>query len=125
MGVLRELRYEISALVLGLGILGMILALTYYYFLGQVPDWLRSMSAALGNYNFWVGTLGFFALLIGGWYFVDTIRKDREFNRLLATTSKELFVKNLKRIEELAYYELPSAYEKRVNEKKEQFRIRG
>lgn len=125
MGLLREFRYELSALIFALGILGTAVSLTHYLFHEASPDWLRDIHAALGNYVFWVAILGFFALLIGGWYFVDTIRKDREFGRLLDTTSKEVFVKNLKRMEELAYYELPSAYTKRLEEKKQEFRVRG
>jgi len=125
MGVFREFRYELSALIFGLGVLGMFLTLGRYLFLVQSPDWLRSVYAGIGEYIFWVGVLGFFALVVGGWYFFDTIRKDREFNRLLATTSKEMFVKNLKRVEQLAYYDLPSAYEKRLDQKKREFRIKS
>ena len=125
MGLLRELRYEVSTLVFGLGILGTFLSLTHYYFKSGSPDWLRSVQDAVGPNIFWVGVLGVFALLIGGWYFVDTIRKDREFGRLLATNSKEIFVKNLKRMEELAYYDLPSAYAKRLEEKKREFRVKS
>lgn len=124
MGVFRELRYELSTLVFGLGVLGTFLAFSFYLFRAQSPDWLRSIQDGIGLMIFWVGILGFFGLLGGGYYFFDTIRKDREFNRLLSTNSKEVFVKNLKRIEELAYYDLPSAYERRLNEKKREFRIK-
>jgi len=125
MGLLRDFRYEISALVLGLGILGTVLSLTYYFFRSQVPDWLRSLASSLGDYNFWTGALGLLAVLGGGYYFVDTIRKEREFDRLLSTASKEVFVKNMKRIEELVYYHLPSSYEKRFREKRQEFRIKS
>lgn len=125
MGLLRELRYELSTLVFGLGVLSMFVAVTNQFFAGSSPEWLRSIHLGLGNYVFWVGILGFFALLVGGYYFIDTIRKEREFERLVSTTSKEVFLKNLKRIEELAYYNLPSSYEKRMSEKKAEFRIKA
>lgn len=125
MGLLREFRYEISAFVLGLGILGMFFALTQAFFAAQSPEWLRDIHRTVGAWVIWEGTLAFFALLGGGYYFVDTIVKDREFNRLVATKSKEVFVKNLERLERLVYYELPSAYERRLNEKKREFRIKG
>lgn len=125
MGLLRDFRYEISAFLFGLGILGTFFSMTYYLFSAESPEWLKSIHASMGRYVFWVAILGIFALLIGGYYFIDTIRKEREFNRLLSTTSKEVFVKNLKRIEELAYYHLPSSYEKRFQEKRREFRIKS
>jgi hypothetical protein len=124
MGFFREFRYELSALFLVLGFLAMVFSLTYWLIPGQSPDWLRSIHTAVGQYVVWEAFLGFLALLAGGFYFVDTIRKEREFERLISTTSKELFVKNLKRIETLTYEHLPSAYERRFLEKRREFRIR-
>lgn len=125
MGLLRDLRYELSTLVFGLGILSMVLMVTYWIIPGSTPDWLLNIDKAIDNWMIWVAFLGFLALLAGGYYFIDTIRKEREFDRLVNTTSKEIFVKNQKRIEELAYYHLPSAYEKRYLQKRKEFRIKG
>lgn len=125
MGLLRELRYELSTLFFGLGILGMIFSLTQYLVPDQSPAWLQSIHRAVGPYVVWEAFFGFLAVLAGGFSFVDTIRKEREFERLISTTSKEVFVKNMKRIEELTYDHLPSAYERRFLEKKREFRIRG
>src|SRR5512136_699476 len=125
MGLLRNLRYELSTLVFGLGILSMILSFTYWVIPAQTPDWLRNINNAIGNWMIWVAFLGFLALLGGGYYFIDTIRKEREFDRLVTTGSKEIFVKNQGRIEELVYYHLPSSYEKRYNQKKREFRIKS
>jgi len=124
MGLLRELRYELSALLFGLGVLGMVLWTTANFFRAQSPDILRGLHEAIGVYMFWVGVLGFFTLLVGGFYFVDTIVKDREFARLASTTSKEVFVKNLERLEHLVDYDLPSAYRARLIEKKQEFRVK-
>ncbi len=125
MGLLRDLRYELSTLVFGLGILSMVLAVTYWLLFDASPGWLQNIDTAIGNWMIWVAFLGFLALLGGGYYFIDTIRKEREFDHLVNTTSKEIFVKNQKRIEELAYYHLPSAYEKRYLQKRKEFRIKG
>src|SRR5436309_1489770 len=78
-----------------------------------------------GDYVVWEAFFGFLAVLGGGFYFVDTIRKEREFDRLISTPSKEVFVKNMGRIEELTYDHLPSAYERRFLDKKREFRIKG
>ncbi len=125
MAFFREFRYELSALILALGILGMIFSLTQYLAPTQSPDWLRSIHRATGEYVVWEVFLGILALLAGGFYFADTIRKEREFDRLISTTSKEVFVKNMRRIEELTYDHLPSAYERRFLEKKREFHIKG
>ncbi|HII40273.1 MAG TPA: DUF3198 domain-containing protein [Thermoplasmata archaeon] len=125
MSLLRDLRYELSTLVFGLGILSMILSFTYWVIPAQTPDWLRNINDGIGNWMIWVAFLGFLALLGGGYYFIDTIRKEREFDHLVTTTSKEIFVKNQGRIEELAYYHLPSSYEKRYQQKRKEFRIKG
>src|SRR3989475_8716180 len=125
MGLFRELRYELSSLIFGLGILAMIFSLTQYLIPSQSPDWLQSIHRAVGNYVVWEAFLGFLAVLGGGFYFVDTIRKEREFERLLSTPSKEAFVKNMGPINELAYDHLPSAYERRMLDNKTQFRIKG
>ncbi len=125
MGILRNLRYELSTLVFGLGILSMVFAITAWLIRGVTPQWLLNIDDAIGNWMIWVAFLGFLALIGGGYYFVDTIRKEREFDHLVNTTSKESFVKNQKRIEELAYYHLPASYEKRYQQKRKDFRIKG
>ncbi|TLZ75571.1 MAG: DUF3198 domain-containing protein [Methanobacteriota archaeon] len=125
MGLFRELRYELSSLIFGLGILGMFFSLTQYLIPTQSPDWLQSIHRAVGDYVVWEAFFGFLAVLGGGFYFVDTIRKEREFDRLISTPSKEVFVKNMGRIEELTYDHLPSAYERRFLDKKREFRIKG
>ncbi|HYY48654.1 MAG TPA: DUF3198 domain-containing protein [Thermoplasmata archaeon] len=124
MGLFQELRYELSALILALGILGMVFSLTQYLVPRESPDWLKTIHAAVGAWVIWEAFFAFLAVLAGGFYFADTIRKEREFDRLISTTSKEVFVKNMKRIEELTYDHLPSAYERRFLEKRREFRIR-
>lgn len=125
MPFLRDFRYELTGVVFGLGILAMVFVLTAWVFPTQSPDWIKSIDESIGNWMIWVAFLGVLALLGGGYYFIDTVRKEREFDRLVSTTSKETFVKNQKRIEELAYYHLPSAYEKRYLEKRREFRIKS
>src|SRR2546423_12343016 len=124
MGIFRELRYELSALSSALGFRGMVFPFTHYLAPTQSPDWLKSIHHAVGEYVVWEAFLGFLAVLAGGFYFIDTIREEREFERLISTTSKELFVKNMRRIEELTYDHLPSAYERRFLQKKSDFRIK-
>src|SRR2546428_5419146 len=116
MGLFRELRYELSSLIFGLGILGMIFSLTQYLIPIQSPDWLQSIHRAVGNYVAGEAFLGFLAVLGGGFYFVDTIRKEREFERLLSAPSKEVFVKSIGRLEALPHDHRSSPHERRLHE---------
>ncbi len=61
-------------------------------------------------------------LLAGAFYFGDTIKKHREFNKLIDTDSKAKFVQNQDRIEYLAWL-LSARFEKKVQEKKKEFRL--
>src|SRR3989337_1779987 len=125
MGFVREFRYELSTLIFGLGILAMAFSLTQFFFPTQSPDWLQQIHRAIGAWVIWEAFGGLLAVIGGGFYFIDTLRKEREFDRLVSTTSKEVFVKNMKRLEELTYEHLPSAYERRFPDKKPEVRVKG
>src|SRR5437762_13891647 len=98
MGLFRELRYELSTLILALGVLGTVLSLTQYLVPTGSPDWLQSIHRAVGNYVVWEAFLGFLAVLAGGFYFADTIRKERGLERLIPTPPTEVPVRNRNRI---------------------------
>lgn len=87
----------------------------------RLPDFLQDIDTRIGNWIIWVAFVGILLLFSGGWYFGDTIRKRREFNRLIETDSKAKFVRNQDRLEELAYFYLGSEYRKRVEAKKREF----
>ena len=101
-----------------------------HYFLGgstpgsRLPDFLNDIDLRIGRWIIWVAFSGLLLLSGGGWYFQDTIRKRREFNRLIETDSKAKFVKNQDRLERLAYFYLGSEYRKRVEAKKEEFALK-
>src|SRR5437867_5677583 len=109
MGVFRELRYELSALFFALGVLGVVLSFTQYLIPTQSPPWLQSIHQAVGQYVVWEALLGLLTVLGGGFYFVDTIRKEREFDRLVSTTSTEVFVKRMRRLGGVMYDDVQRA----------------
>ncbi len=128
MGILRELRIELSAMLFGGGVILSFIGATQY--IPPVHDWakgvglLQSILESMGPWIFWEAIVAVLVLLGAGWYFIDTIRKAREFERLINTTSKETFLRNRKRIEYLGYVILPSSYERRVVKKKQEFKIK-
>lgn len=126
MRFLREFRLELSLMIFLLALFMTVLAATWLIPpLNEVtPDVLKDLHDRIGAWMVWVSFLGPFVLLPGGlFYFVDTVRKRREFERLIDTKSKAQFVRNQDRLEYLAYYFLPDEHRRRVDEKKREFRI--
>ena len=121
--VLRNFKLELSSIVLVVGIIATVIAITGVYFPHESPDFLRDLHQDLGGWIYWFVVLGPLFLIGGGWYTIDIVRKRREFNKLIETTSKAKFVRNLDRIEYLAW-SLSSDYEEKVWEKKQQFKIK-
>lgn len=118
----RQLRLELSAMVFFAGIVLTVFTVDRYAFGGSsgssLPDFLKDIDRRIGPWIIWVAFVGILLLLGGGWYFVDTIRKRREFQRLLNTDSKAKFVRNQLRMERLAWNYLGSDYFKRLEKKK-------
>ena len=106
------------------GILLTILAVDHYVIGTRLPDFLRDADAWIGAWIVWAAVLGPVLFFGGGWYFFDTIRKRREFGRLVETDSKAKFVRNQDRLAQLAYYYLGSEYTKRVEKKKAEFNLK-
>lgn len=107
------------------GLIMTILAINHYVIgPSRLPDFLRGIDTSIGNWMIWVALLGPLVLLGGGWYLVDTIRKRREFERLIETDSKAKLVRNQDRLERLAWYYLGSEYVRRVQKRKEELNIK-
>jgi hypothetical protein len=124
--ILREFRLELSLMVFLLAAFMTILAATWAVpaLTDVSPDFVRDLHNRLGAWMVWVAFFGPFILLPGGlFYFADTVRKRREFERLIVTRSKAQFVHHQDRLEYLAYYFLTEEHRQRVAEKKREFKI--
>jgi len=87
------------------------------------PDFFYDLiKNKIGNWMVWLMVLGPIFLLAGIFYLGDTIKKFREFNKLMDTDSKARFVQNQDRIEYLAWL-LSARLEKQVETKKKEFKI--
>ena len=124
----QDLRFEIAGALFVLGVFLVVIAL-----LGYVPQaraWVEGVAVlgnivtGLGNWIFWEAIVASLVMLIGGLDFADTIKKSREFEKLINTTSKEVFLKNRKRVETLAAESLPERYYRRVERKKAELKVR-
>lgn len=77
----------------------------------------------IGNWGFWVIMIGLIILIPGAYYLAVFVKQLREFRSLMATDSKQAFVKNQDRIEELAW-RLHPKYERMVVEKKARLKVK-
>lgn len=122
--ILQEFKLEISALLLVLGIFLMIVVLTGNLFPDSSPDLLKRVHDDIGGWMIWLDVVAPILLIIAAYYFVTTLRMMREYERLIDTKSKATFIRNQDRIEELAFG-LTKSHRRRLQEKKEELKIRG
>ena len=124
----QDFRFEISGALFVAGIFLVFLAVIGY--VPQAKSWaegnpvLDYFIRGLGQWIFWEAIVASLVMLVGGLDFADTIKKAREFEKLINTTSKEVFLKNRKRIEHLATDALPERYWRRMERKKSELRLR-
>jgi hypothetical protein len=124
----QDFRFEISGALFVVGVFLSTLAVLGY--VPQAREWARSVAvldnilAGLGPWIFWEAIIAALVMLIGGFDFADTVKKAREFEKLIHTTSKEVFLKNRKRIERIAADSLPERYWRRVERKRLELKLR-
>jgi len=89
----------------------------------EQPDFFyKLIKDNIGNWMVWMMLLGPILLLAGIFYLGDTVKKFREFNKLIDADSKAKFVQNQDRIEYLAWL-LSARLEKQVEAKKKEFKL--
>lgn len=107
-------------------ILGIVLTIfgffgVFYY--DQTPEFLKGTIGSIGDWKYWCILLGPILIIAGGWYFFDNVSKRREFRELMETTSKAKFIRNLDRVEFLAW-KLTSEHQNQLAQKKSKFNIK-
>jgi hypothetical protein len=122
----REFRLEVAAMIFIAGLIMTILTIISFTLPSTPPEpsnfFYDLIKVKIGNWMVWIMFLGPILLLAGIFYLGDTIKKFREFNKLMDTDSKARFVQNQDRIEYLAWL-LSSRLEKQVEAKKKEFKI--
>lgn len=123
----QDYRFEISGAFFVAGLI-----LVFFAVLGYVPQaraWARGVAvldyilSSIGVWIFWEAIIASIVMLIGGLDFADTVKKAREFEKLITTTSKESFLKNMRRINDLATDALPERYWRRLEKKKVELKV--
>lgn len=120
---LREYSLELSSMIFMIGVIMTALVVMKHFFEGGLPHFLKNILDGIGGWIVWMTVIGPILLMGGGWYFFDGIRKRREFTRLVTTDSKAVFVRNLDRIEELAYF-LTQKHRNTVEERRKDLKVK-
>lgn len=120
---LREYSLELSSILFMIGVIMTAFVVMKYFFEGGLPIYLKNILDGIGGWIVWMTVIGPILLLGAGWYFFDGIRKRRELNRLIATDSKAVFVRNQDRIEELAYF-LTQRHRDMVDKKRKELKVK-
>ena len=84
---------------------------------------LSTVHDFMGNWAYWALIIGIGLTSIGAYYIYSFTKELKEFRRLIKVNSKAKFIKNMDRIEELAW-RLGHKYEKTAINKKEEFKIK-
>jgi hypothetical protein len=77
----------------------------------------------LGDWSYWLIVIGFILLIGGSYYMFVFLRQLKEYKSLINEPSKAKFIKNLDRLEELAW-RLHPRYERIVIDRKKKFKIK-
>ena len=119
----NKLALSVIGIIIGLP-LTLISAMTFMYTNGDT-GLLRFVYDffGFGEWAFWIIIPSLFMLIIGSYFVWDFYRKMKEFRSLMTIESKAKFIKNIDRIEFLAWSLHPN-YERVVIEKKKKYKMR-
>lgn len=106
-----------------IGIILTILGFFGVFYYDDAPNFLKRTIDSVGDWKYWCILLGPILIIAGGWYFFDNLSKRREFKDLIKTTSKAKFIRNLDRVEFLAW-KLTPEHQDQLAKKKKEFHIK-
>jgi hypothetical protein len=120
----RDTMLILSGALFAIGLLFCILGALSVWFGSLLPLDMQQTLAAKGNrWDLCLGGLGLLIAIFAGYYFVDCIYKRAEFNRLYNIVSREKFIKNRDKLEQLAF-ELSTRHEKMVQKKIREMKLK-
>ena len=104
---------------------------TFMLLIGILGRWYSDESWApstildfIGDWAIWVLIMGILLLALSSYYVWLTRYYMDRFEEIISTSSKKEFQKNWTEIEQIARYQLPNEYRKRVAEARKRFGLR-
>ena len=103
----------------------------FMIYVGMMGEWYSSSSLAptlildsIGDYDIFVFIFGLIIFGFSAYYLWLTRHYMDRFEEIISTSSKKEFQKNWTEIEQIARYQLPKEYRKRVAEARKKFGLR-
>jgi hypothetical protein len=118
-----QLGFIIFILGIGMTLIGILGMFAYDYLVESEIDYMVNIIDSVGDWVIWCVLVGPIVLIAGLWYFYDDISKRREFKELMDTTSKAKFIRNLDRVEFLAWKLTPN-HQTQLAKKKRKLNIK-
>jgi len=122
-GKIKEFKIPLSLVFLAISLFASTIIAIYWFSLAILPTDFSSFINYTGNWVYYIFALS----IIGDGYFIylffSTINARRKFEELMNTDSKSNFVKNIRDLE-MEARKLGPSFKKRLDEKKEQLKIK-
>ena len=106
---------------------------TFMFLIGILGQWYSEETGPLipytildyiGDWAPWILVIGIISLGFSAYYFWLTKHYMSRFEEIISTNSKKEFQKYWTEIEQIARYQLPKEYQRRVSEVREKFGLR-
>ncbi|HJM17396.1 MAG TPA: DUF3198 domain-containing protein [Candidatus Poseidoniia archaeon] len=126
----RQLNGWLQEHMLAVSSVGIIIS-TFMFLIGTLGQWYAEETWApaaildfVGAWAIWILIAGVIALGFSSYHFWLVRHYMSRFEEIISTNSKKEFQKNWTEIEQIARYQLPKEYRKKVSEIREKFGLR-
>ena len=126
----RQLSAWLQEHMLAVSLVGVIIS-TFMFLIGTLGQWYSTESWApasildyVGDWAIWILIIGIITLGFSSYYLWLTNHYMTRFEEIISTGSKKEFQRNWTELEQIARYQLPKEYRKRVAKAREKFGLR-
>ena len=126
----KQLNAWLQEHMLAVSIVGTIVS-TFMFLIGILGQWYSdeewapdAILGVVGLWSVWILVIGIISLGFSAYYFWLTQHYMSRFEEIISTNSKKEFQRYWTEIEQLARYQLPKKYQKRVSEARVKFGLR-
>ncbi len=120
----RDWTHVLSAAGLIFGTILLVLAaLAMWYKPALSEDFLLSFTEENGRLDICSAGSGLLLVIFAGYYFADNLNNRRKFRKLFNIASKEKFIRNRDKLEELAFF-ISTKHERMVQKKVKEMKLR-
>ncbi|MGC8645407.1 MAG: DUF3198 domain-containing protein [Thermoplasmata archaeon] len=122
-GRYKEFKIPISLAMVAVSLFFFVLTTVYFFDLAILPYRFQNFIESTGGWSYYIFAVSLVALFYFLYLFLSTVSKRRKFEELIASDSKSVIVKNSRDLEIIAS-KLGPSFVRRLQEKKEQLRIK-